>query len=374
MLAGAERTSVPRATPTNVRVATAVHGARSVPLISVYNFEKVSIIPNTSKVSPLIKLHRKTRPPFPLGMVLHHSGSSSSSSSNNNNNSNNNSSRSSAKRWAALRGVLHESTALVVHMAEPRQWQEWLRVPLYHASATGQASSVSSLLSAGANGGAGFRDHRGSTLLHAAASGGNLAILCALLDAGCGADINIRETQPPLRTPLHCAVSNGHGDMAKALIAAGADPAGVDVAGQTALHLAALSGQTDLVSHLVKLGVDTEAHDTDGNTPLALAVSHGRLETLQLLVRLGASVESRSAKIRHPLGIALKEDRVDCMRALLASGADTEAVDEIGLTALLSATRVSNTEAMSALIEAGADVDGRGGTVWSPLVRVLTSL
>ena len=312
-------------------------------------------------------------------MVLHHS------SRNNNSSSSSGSSRSSssgsrisstssvrtssistsAKRWTAVSGVLHEPTAQVVHMAEPPQELE-----------TAQASSVSRLLSAGASGGgAGFRDHRGSTLLHAAASGGSLAILSALLDAGCEADINVRESQPPLRTPLHCAVSNGHGDMARALMAAGADPTEVDATGQTALHLAAISGQTDLVCDLVNmLGVDTEAQDADGNTPLALAVARGRLETLQLLLKLGASVESRSAKRRHPLGIALKENRVECMRALLASGADTEAVDDIGLTALLSATRASNTEAMSALIEAGADVDGRGGTVWSPLVRLVLVL
>ena len=296
-------------------------------------------------------------------MVLHHSSSSSSSSSTS-------TVSTSAKRWTAVPGELHESAALVVHMAESRQ--EWLRVSLYHAAATAQASSVSRLLSAGANGGAGFRDHRGSTLLHAAASGGSLAILSALLDAGCEADINVHESLPPLRTPLHCAVSNGHGDMARSLMVAGADPTEVDVTGQTALHLAAISGQTDLVCDLVNMvGVDTEAQDTDGNTPLALAVAHGRLETLQLLLKLGASVESRSAKRRHPLGIALKENRIDCMRALLASGANTEAVDDIGLTALLSATRASNTEAMSALIEAGADVDGRGGTVWSPLVRLV---
>lgn len=272
-----------------------------------------------------------------------------------------------AQRRVALCGALHESTDLVAQMADPRQWQEWLRVPLYHAAATGHASNVLTLLSAGANGGAGFRDHRGSTLMHAAASGGSVAILSALLDAGGKADVNIRESLPPRRTPLHCAAANGHRDLARALIGEGSDPEATDSKCQTALHLASLGGHADLVSDLLELGLNADAKDADGNTPLALAVAHGRLETLQLLLRAGASTQTSSESM-DPLGVALKEGFFDCMRALLAAGVNLEAVDQIGLTALLSATRASKTVAIAALVEAGANVDGRGGTMWTPLV------
>lgn len=256
-------------------------------------------------------------------------------------------------------------------MADPQQCREWLRLPLYQAASKPNPVIVSSLLSAtGADVTSGFRDHRGSSLLHAAASGGSVEILDAFIEAGCGMDVNTRQSQLPRRTPLHCAVRNGHRDAARALISVGGDPTATDANGQMPLHLACARGHTAIVSDLLKLGsLDTETQDVDGNTPLALAVTHGRLDALKLLLELGASVQTRSSKNRDALDIALKGNHVDCMRALLAFGANLEAVDQIGLTALLSATRLSNTAAIAALIEAGADVDGRGGTVWTPLVR-----
>lgn len=288
----------------------------------------------------------------------------------------------SSARWNALGGVLQESAALVVKMADSRQWQEWLQVPLYHAAATAQESMVANLLLAGAGATAGsFRDKRGSTLIHAAASGGSLDILAAFLEAGCEADVNVRESQSPRRTPLHCAIWAGHRDVARALMAAGADLETADVKGQTALHLAILRGHTGIVSDLLKLGLDTEVRDVDGNTPLALAVT---MNTPLAIPPAGVAGESGSGsgsgKVSGgrdkrddsgaPFNIAVKDNRLDCVRALLAVGADPEAVDQIGLTALLSATRTSNTSAIAALIQAGADVDGRGGTVWTPLVSL----
>lgn len=253
-------------------------------------------------------------------------------------------------------------------MADGRQWEGRLRVPLEHAAASGQDSIVSNLLAAGADASAGFQGGRnGRSLIHAAAYGGSTRVLTMLFGTECEADVNVPEAASPRRTPLLYAVARGHREAAKALIAARADPSVADDAGQTALHLASIGGHTDIVSDLLNLGcLDKEARDAGGNTPLALAVANDMVDTLKLLLGVGASMQTCSDS-GDALDIALKENRLESMRALLAAGADAEAMDQAGLTALLSATRASNTLAIAALVEGGADINGRGGTVWTPL-------
>lgn len=66
---------------------------------------------------------------------------------------------------------------LVLRQAPPKQWAQWLRLPLSVAAAEGDLTCVTELLAAGADGSAGQRDRDGSTLLHAAAKGGNEKVI-----------------------------------------------------------------------------------------------------------------------------------------------------------------------------------------------------
>lgn len=75
--------------------------------------------------------------------------------------------------------------------SSPEQWAEWLRVPKEHTAAEGSADLFARLMSAGANGGAGWWGCDGRTLLGAAAHGSNKSVVQALLDAGAQPEVNV---------------------------------------------------------------------------------------------------------------------------------------------------------------------------------------
>ena len=87
---------------------------------------------------------------------------------------------------ASLEGLAGEIFKLVSRRATPEQWSEWLRVPLEHAAADGNADLFNALIGAGANGRAGWRGCEGRTLFDAAAVGGNAEVVSALVAAGAG--------------------------------------------------------------------------------------------------------------------------------------------------------------------------------------------
>lgn len=78
--------------------------------------------------------------------------------------------------------------SLALTYGSPRQWGEWLRLPLVGAAVEGDAALVKELLAAGADGSAGQMNTDGSTLLHAAADGGSEQVRfgckCLLYGAG----------------------------------------------------------------------------------------------------------------------------------------------------------------------------------------------
>ena len=81
--------------------------------------------------------------------------------------------------------------------------------------------------------------------------------------------MSVRATKPGQeRTPLHCAVTEGHADLAQLLISKGADVNVADERGMTALHWAAHYGRQDLLEMLCAGHADVEARDSDGKSPI----------------------------------------------------------------------------------------------------------
>jgi uncharacterized protein len=95
------------------------------------------------------------------------------------------------------------------------------------------------------------------------------------------------------RTPLHYATFEGKADLARSLLAAGADASTKDKSGWTPLHAAAQSYSVEIAALLIQHGAAVDAHDEHGNTPLWRAVfeSRGRGEMIALLRRSGADPE-----------------------------------------------------------------------------------
>jgi ankyrin repeat protein len=86
-----------------------------------------------------------------------------------------------------------------------------------------------------------------------------------------GADVNKRDDDPRDR-PLRWAARQGHADVAKRLVAAGA-MVNLDSGYGTALHNAAEWGKADVVRMLLKLGTDRTLKTGDGKTALELAAA-----------------------------------------------------------------------------------------------------
>jgi len=94
------------------------------------------------------------------------------------------------------------------------------------------------------------RNSNGGTLLHAAASGGNPAIISALLRRGM--DINRKDRNG--WTPLHYAAARGRGTAILVLLRQGAEINPYTIDGHTPLHLARQLGHGVTASLLVRKG------------------------------------------------------------------------------------------------------------------------
>ena len=84
-------------------------------------------------------------------------------------------------------------------------------------------------------------------------------------------------------TFLHKAVLEGHIDIVKLLLDAGADKDVKDWYGSTPLHMATQNHHTDIVNLLLDAGVDKEVKNRDGWTPLHYAAENGHTDIVFLL-------------------------------------------------------------------------------------------
>ncbi len=213
----------------------------------------------------------------------------------------------------------------------------------------------------------------GFAALHYAAREGCLACIAPLLKAG--ADIDI--VDPDRVTPLNIAIMNGHFNVAKALVEAGANVDKWDFYGRTPLynavdmHTPPHSAQSILLN-----GDKTTALDL-----IRLLLTRGANPNIQLKhrPRYRQAVFERGADIMlstgaTPLLRAARAGDADVVKLLLAHGALADLPNEFGVTPLMvaagvgfgkRATRgVDATEAdriatIKLLLDAGADINRR---------------
>ena len=205
---------------------------------------------------------------------------------------------------------------------------------------------------------------------------------------------------PAGATPLHHAAERGHTEVARALLAAGADVSARDSRGRTPLYLAAqgasgrrmrlspemadlliaygaphdifaaaLLGHVDHVRRLLD-GQPTlvRAADAGGSTPLHVAAWTGQWEAVQLLAQRGAALNARDARGETPLAAAALYSYDERVRAtlgvLLSYGAEwgmavpcrgaTRATDTLLTSHPLRDARDQDPHAMGALQWRGA--------------------
>ena len=270
-------------------------------------------------------------------------------------------------------------------------------------------------------GGATTRSTNGFTPLQFAAQRGNVDVARLLLAAGAdvneaapdgiGGDTNARvlfkaDTEA---SALLVAIDSGHAAMARFFIARGADP-NHSGAGRTPLHAATQREMPDVARALLAAGADPDARlerslplisrritqdngltpATSGSTPFLLAASFGDIEIMRILVEAGADPLLTTDDDTTALMVAAGADYVEgqdkygvrsypayyetlqrrafeATKYCLDLGLDVNAVNDAGQTPLHGAVYMGGTLIAPYLVEQGAEMDVinlRGQTPW----------
>jgi ankyrin repeat protein len=106
--------------------------------------------------------------------------------------------------------------------------------------------------------------------------------------------------------PLQLAAFFGRREAAELLLARGGDVQSVarNNFKVTALHAALAGPAPDIARSLIAAGADVNAQQQDGVTPLHEAAANGQLELVQLLLERGADVSAQDGKGRSAVDFA----------------------------------------------------------------------
>lgn len=152
---------------------------------------------------------------------------------------------------------------------------------IFEAAATGQTARIQALVKQDAKLANAFAAD-GFAPLGLATFFGHHAAVEALLAAG--ADVNAASRESMKITPLHSAASARQFEIARLLIAHGADVNPSQAAsGLKPLHEAAANGDLAIARLLLEHGADINAKTQDGKTPLALALARNQTEMVAFL-------------------------------------------------------------------------------------------
>lgn len=174
------------------------------------------------------------------------------------------------------------------------------------------------------------------------------AMICAAASAGCSPRFNLSEDAANGDVPavqrdlankigpntkltgepvLLFAAGNGHLDVIKALLRAGADVnAADDQTGYTALMAAAGGGHADLIKPLVVAGANIEVRDSTGDTALTLASIRNKPDVVQALIDAGANVNDGYVTPSGPTILSIVGDQpqyADVAQVLIRNGGHT---------------------------------------------------
>ena len=87
--------------------------------------------------------------------------------------------------------------------------------------------------------------------------------------------------------------SRGHGDIARALLRHGARAGAETNDDRTAAHVAAAQGHDEILRIVLDAGAPIEGRDRNGATPLLFAVMEGRRAATETLLARGADPNAR---------------------------------------------------------------------------------
>jgi len=188
------------------------------------------------------------------------------------------------------------------------------------------------------------------TPLHKAAERGQPEIAKYLI--GKGANVNARASDDG-QTVLMAAVSGANEALVAMLLAAGADVKPRDTRGSSAFSMAVFGARLEIGDQLIAKGADpNEADPGNGITPLLGAASMGGEETIRWLVEKGAKV-NKITQLEYggttALTTAARVGNAANVKVLLELGADPRLKMKSGATALSQAEESKDAETIAAI-------------------------
>ena len=126
---------------------------------------------------------------------------------------------------------------------------------------------------------------------------------------------------------------------------------------ESPLMMAALRGHTELAKRLVARGADV---NKTGWTPLHYAATHGHLAIMELLLEEHAYIDAESPNGTTPLMMAAHYGTPEAVKLLLVTGADASLKNQQGLTAVDFAHRGGRKDAAELIARAIRDKQGKG--------------
>ncbi len=119
-------------------------------------------------------------------------------------------------------------------------------------------------------------------------------------------------------SPLMMAALKGHTELARKLVARGAD---VNKPGWTPLHYAATTGQVEIMAMLLERHAYIDAESPNGTTPLMMAAMYGTPEAVKLLIEAGADPQPKNMLGMTALDFAFKGNRPDSAQLIRSAQA-----------------------------------------------------
>ena len=295
-----------------------------------------------------------------------------------------------ALHWAAHWDDAAMADALLGAGAAVDATNDFGVTPLWLACLNGSEAMVETLLAAGADANAALPS--GETVLMTASRTGSVEAVRLLVSHG--ADLNAREHTRG-QTALMWAVAQQHPDIVEALVALGADvharsspqprrihtrtagfnPSGVIdtvLGSNTPMLFAARQGNLEIARHLVAGGADVNDTAATGTSALVVAAHSGHTALALFLLEEGADPNAAEAGYTALHAATLRGDET-LAAALLARGADPNAPvvrgsqgrrnspdyvldhDVVGATAFWLAAHFAEPGIMRVLADGGAD-------------------
>ena len=177
--------------------------------------------------------------------------------------------------------------------------------------------------------------------LISASKNGHIEVVRALLEAGA----NVDHQDKYRYTALIWASYKGHIEIVRALLAAGANVDDISL-----IRAVKYDKFRTLARLLIEYGANVNLEDNIGRTALIWASGEGDIEIVRLLIEYGATVNHQSKRGRTALVLASLNGHIEVVRALLEAGANVDLEDNVGWS-ILDHERVLSEDMKSLLRE-----------------------